>query len=261
VPEAEVERVSARQTHPRDQVARLAARWAVEQALAAGCHTIALEDLKTLEHRGLGKKTNVRVSLAMRGRIAAAIEQAAELEGPRVVKVPARGTSSLCSRRDGEVRHLTAPNGRDGHAWAIRASRGHNADRDHLAAENVGCRALAPKAGRVQHKKTKSKLLAPRPKPARCRGPKTGPTPKRPGNLEQARRRAGRVVTPPPAPLRGHRQAEPEPQGLHAQVRTTVSSPVQHPLDGLPHAHRRRLTATPVLYRRSPATPDVLRNA
>jgi transposase len=262
--EAEVERINARQTHPRDQVARLAARWAVEQALAAGCHTIALEDLRTLEHRGLGKKTNVRVSLAMRGGIAAVIEQAAELEGPRVVKVPARGTSSLCSRRDGEVRHLTAPNGRDGRAWAVCASCGHSADRDHLAAENVGGRALAPTAGRVRHKKTKRTLLAPGPMPAGRRGPKTGPTPKRPGTQKtslRARRRAGRAVTPPPAPPRGHRQAEPEPQGHHGQDRTTVSRPAQHPLDGLPHAYRSRLRATPVLYRRSPETPGVRKNA
>ena len=257
--EAEVERLSARQTHLQDQVARLAVRWAVEQALAANCHTIALEDLKTLEHRGLGKKTNVRVFLAMRGKIAAAIEQAAELEGLRVVTVPAPGTSSFCSRCDSKVRHLTAPNGRDGHAWAVCTSCGHTADRDHLAAENVGCRAPAPKAGRVRHKKTSKKLLAPRPKPARQRGPKTGPTPKRPSN--QARRRAGRAVTPPHAPVRGHRQAEPEPQGSHSQVRTTATYPDQHPLDGLLYAHRRRLKATPLLYRRSTETPRVHKKA
>jgi hypothetical protein len=260
--EAEVARINARQTHLQDQVARLAARWTVEQALAAGCDTIALEDLRTLEHRGLGKKTNVRVSLAMRGKIAAAIEQAAELEGLRAVKVPARGTSSFCSRCDGKVRHLTAPGGRHGHAWAQCTSCGHSADRDHLAAENVGCRALAPKAGRVRHKKTARKHLAPRPKPARARE-KTGPTPKRPATKTsaRARRRAGRVVTPPLAPVRGHRQAEPEPQGSHSQVRTQVSYPVQHPLDGLPRAHRRRLKATPILYRYGPETPGVRRNA
>jgi hypothetical protein len=89
----EVERINARQTHPQDQVARLAARWAVERALAAGCHTIALEE---------------RVSLAMRGRIAASIEQAADLEGLRVVTVLARGTSRFCSRYDSRVWHLTA---------------------------------------------------------------------------------------------------------------------------------------------------------
>jgi hypothetical protein len=130
-----------------------------------------------------------------------------------------------------------------------------------MAAENVGCRALAPKAGRVRHKKTEKKHLAPRPKPARTRGRKTGPTPKRPGTQEQARRRAGRAVTPPPAFVRGNRQAEPEPQGYNSQVRTTASRPAQHPLDGLLHAYRRRLTATPVLYRRSRETPGVRRNA
>jgi hypothetical protein len=186
----------------------------------------------------------------MRGKIAAAIAQAAEPEGLRVVKVPARGTSSFRSRRDGKVRHLTAPNGRHGHAWAQCTSRGHNADRNHLAAENVGRRALAPKAGRVRHKKTKKKHLAPRPKPARTRA-KTGPTPKRPTTKtsSRARRRAGRTATPPPEIPPGHRQAEPEPQGPQPQVRTQVSYPAQRPLDGLPHAYRRRLKATPVLYR------------
>ena len=222
-----------------------------------------LEDLKTLEHQGLGKKTNVHLSLAMRGKIAAAIEQAAELEGLRVVTVPARGTSSFCSRCDSKVRHLTAPNGRDGHAWAACTSCGHTADRDHMAAENVGCRALAATAGRVRHQKTRRKHLAPRPKPVRQRE-KTGPTPKRPGSPKtscRARRRAGRVVTPPPALARGHRQAEPEPQAFHGQVRTQVSSPVRHPLDGLLHAYRRRLKATPVLYGWNRETPGVRRNA
>jgi hypothetical protein len=38
---------------------------------------------------------------------------------------------------------------------------------------------LAPKAGRVRHLRTKKRLLAPRPKPAKTRE-KTGSTPKRP---------------------------------------------------------------------------------
>jgi hypothetical protein len=235
--EAEVARINARQTHSRGQVARLAARWAVERARAAGCHTSALEDLTTLEHRGLGQRTNVRVCLTMRGRIAAAIERAAELEGPRVVQVPARGTPGY--------RHLTAPKGCDGHAWAVRASCGHFADRDHLAAENVGCRALAPKAGRVWHKKTGEKLLAPRPKPARQRGAKTGPTPKRPGNQKQA---GGELAAPP---LRHpHPRGDTVRRNRNPRATTARSGP---PLPRPPgacwtvlHAYRRRLKATPV---------------
>ena len=60
--EAQAGHLNARQGHLLDQIANLAARWAVEQALAAHCHTIALEDLKTLEHRGLGKKQGREVS-------------------------------------------------------------------------------------------------------------------------------------------------------------------------------------------------------
>jgi hypothetical protein len=38
----EVARINARPSHLQDQAGRLAARRAVEQARAAGCHTIAL---------------------------------------------------------------------------------------------------------------------------------------------------------------------------------------------------------------------------
>ena len=266
--ETQVEHLNARQGHLLDQIANLAARWAVEQALSANCHTIALEDLSTLEHRGLGKKTNVRVSLALRGRIADAIEAAAELEGLRVVKVPARGTSSLCSRCDSKLRHLTAPNGRDGHAWAQCTSCGHSGDRDHLAAENVGARALAPRAGRVRRKKTRHKHLTYKPRPKHERGPKSGPTPKRPKHVSE-RRRAGRVVTSPPATAAaaaGHRQAGPEPQGRSTtvvQARKRLSHPTNgsQPLAGLLHAHRRRLRATPIVYRSGPGKPGMHKRA
>jgi hypothetical protein len=266
--ETQVAHLNARQGHLLDQIANLAARWAVEQALAANCNTIALEDLSTLEHRGLGKKTNVRVSLALRGRIADAIEAAAELEGLRVVKVPARGTSSFCSRCDSKVRHLTAPNGKDGHAWATCTSCGHSADRDHLAAENVGCRALAPRAGRVRHKKTRHTRLTYNPRPKQARGPKTGPTPKRPKHVSE-RRRAGRTVTSPSnagPPTAGHRQAGPEPQDRSTtvvQVRKRLSHPTSgsQPLAGLLHAHRRRLRATPIRYRSGPGKPGVRKRA
>jgi hypothetical protein len=264
----QVEHLNARQGHLLDQIACLAARWAVEQALAANCHTIALEDLATLEHRGLGKKTNARVSLALRGRIADAIEAAAELEGLRVVKAPDPGTSSFCSRCDSKVRHLTAPNGRDGHAWAQCTSCGHLADRDHLAAENVGCRAIAARAGRVRHKETRHKQLTHKPRPKHERGPKCGPTPKRPKHVS-GRRRAGRVATSPPhagPPAAGHRQAGPEPQDhgtTVVQVRKRPSHPTNgsQPLAGLLHAHRRRLKATPILYRSGPGKPGMHKRA
>ena len=244
----QVARLSRKQSAVNKQISELAAVWLVEQAKAAGAHTIAVEDLRTLEHRGLGRKTNVRVSAAMRGRTRDAIANLCELEGLRLRDVNPRGTSSSCSRCTAKVAHYTAPNGRPGHNWMRCPSCGHQAPRDLPAAENIGRRAATPNAGRVRHRRTKRAHLAPAPKPAR--GPKTGPTPKRviettrPARAHQARQRPGGAVTSP------HRSAGPRTQDSSTvQSWTEITCPSTHRVDSLRYAYRHTLRATPVQYR------------
>jgi IS605 OrfB family transposase len=137
-------RVSRARRDLHKDVARGAARWLVEQALSSGCSTIALEDLATLEHRGLGKVNNKRVSNALRGQVQTAIEEAAALLGIRVTFVKAHYTSKDCPKCGAKVAHFTAPGtGEDGYAWAQCPGCGYSADRDHLGATNVGIRGAA----------------------------------------------------------------------------------------------------------------------
>ena len=244
----QVERLSRKQSALNKQIPELAAVWLVEQAKAAGAHTIAVEDLRTLEHRGLGRRTNVRVSAAMRGKTRDAIASVCELEGLRLRDVNPRGTSSFCSRCTHRVAHYTAPNGSPGHNWMRCPSCGRQAPRDLPAAENIGRRAAATTANRVRHRRTKKALLAPAQKPAR--GPNTGPTPKRAtqttrlARAYQARQRPGGAATSP------HRSAGPRTQdGSAAQSWTEITCPSTHRVDSLRYAYRHTLRATPVLYR------------
>ena len=244
----QVARLSRKQSALNKQIPELAAVWLVEQAKAAGAHTIAVEDLRTLEHRGLGKRTNVRVSAAMRGRTRDAIANLCELEGLRLRDVTARGTSSFCSRCTTKVTHYTAPNGPAGHNWMRCPGCMHQAPRDLPAAENIGRRAAAPAASRVRHRRTKKTHLAPAPNPAR--GPKTGPTPKqatqttRAARAYQARQRPGDAATSP------HRSAGPRTQGSSiAQSWTEITCPSTRRVDSLRCAYRHTLRATPVKYR------------
>lgn len=263
--------LQAAQTNLNDQIARLAARWLVEQALAAGCQAIALEDLKTLEHRGLGRRTNERCSLALRGKVAASTRQAACAVGLGVVTVTARGTSALCPRCGHRLRHLRAPGSKAGHAWAWCPACGHSADRDHAAAENVGQRAIAPTAPTVRHKPTRRAGLHPATRTRRGPTPtqaKRRPTPTRPprtthhraallgpGVGGQAGPAASRPVIPPPNPAgEGHRSAGPGPRRARQAGRMSKMRAAVPPtrLDGLLAAYRTTLRATPILYRAAP---------
>jgi len=140
----EVEAVSARQRRLGDALARGGARWLLDQTLAAGASAIYVEDLSTMEGRGLGRKLNARLSEAGRGKLLAALRHQCAKESVAVVSVPAKGTSALCPRCLGPLRHTRAPDDdRTGWKWARCGSCGLSADRDHAAAERIVSRGLA----------------------------------------------------------------------------------------------------------------------
>ncbi len=92
----EAARVADRRSHLNDALAWSAARWAADQALAAGASVIYAEDLRSMEARGMGKTLNTRLSQAVRGKIVERLRHIAAEHGIAVVTVPPRGTSRNC---------------------------------------------------------------------------------------------------------------------------------------------------------------------
>lgn len=102
-------RVSARRSRLNAQIARSAARFMVDHALAARAPVIYPEDLRDMEARGKGRTLNTRLSSSVRGQIVTAVRHAAAAHGIAVVIVPARGTSKYCPRCLSPFRHHSAP--------------------------------------------------------------------------------------------------------------------------------------------------------
>ncbi|MGP4088991.1 zinc ribbon domain-containing protein, partial [Streptomyces sp. KR55] len=65
----EIRHVSNRRSHLNDALAWSAARWTVDQALTAGASVIYVEDLRSMEARGMGRTLNTRLSQQVRGQI------------------------------------------------------------------------------------------------------------------------------------------------------------------------------------------------
>jgi transposase len=154
----EAGRIDARFRGLNKSLAWAAARWAVDHALANRCTVIYIEDLATLEARGLGRSLNRRLGAHVRGLVFDALRHLVAMEGIAVVTVPARGTSAGCPRcgrhaphavaassqplRLG-LKHVKAPDRphRTGHKWTI-CDCGLSCDRDHAAAERILARGL-----------------------------------------------------------------------------------------------------------------------
>jgi len=106
----EIGRVSQRRSHLNDALAWSAARWATDQAIAAGATVIYLEDLRSME-AGTGR-TSTPGSPRRRGRIADRIRHLAAENGIAVVTSrPAAHPvlSPLAWPRYGTPRHPTSP--------------------------------------------------------------------------------------------------------------------------------------------------------
>ncbi|WP_251059887.1 zinc ribbon domain-containing protein [Streptomyces sp. ISL-100] len=141
----EIRHVSAPRSNLNNALAWAAARWAVDQAIAAGATVIYLEDLRSMEAKGMGRTMNTRMSQQVRGQIADRMRHLAAEAGIAVVTVPARNTSRHCPQCLTPLRHRKAPDRptTPGWKWAICPDRngcGWQGDRDH------GAGAVSPHA-------------------------------------------------------------------------------------------------------------------
>ncbi|WP_017579990.1 zinc ribbon domain-containing protein [Nocardiopsis valliformis] len=219
----EIERVSQRRSHLNDALACSAARWTVDQAIAAQARVIYLEDLRSMEAGGMGRTQNMRLSQTVRGRIAERMRHLAAEVGIAVVTVPAANTSKHCPNCLTPLRHRKAPDRptEPGWTWAVcpdRAGCGWQGDRDHGAWRRIAARGLTHQATTVVDKtsatmvirevidKLEAKaLISTVTQTSRKDRSKTGPT--RPRTNPPAPRRRG---TPSPSRPQGPAGKRPE---------------------------------------------------
>ncbi|WP_245606420.1 transposase [Streptomyces himastatinicus] len=142
----EIRRVSERRSNLNDALAWSAARWSVDQAIAAGATVIYLEDLRSMEAGGTGRTHNTRMSQTVRGQITDRMRHLAAETGIAVVTVPARNTSKHCPCCLTPLRHRKAPDRPTtaGWKWAIcpNTECGWQGDRDQGAWRRIAARGL-----------------------------------------------------------------------------------------------------------------------
>ncbi|WP_251060508.1 transposase [Streptomyces sp. ISL-100] len=263
----EIRRVSARRSNLNDALAWAAARWAVDQAIAAGASVIYLEDLRSMEAKGMGRTHNTRMSQTVRGQIADRMRHLAAETGIAVVTVPAHNTSKHCPQCLTPLRHRKAPNRPTvaGWKWAICPDRygcGWQGDRDHGAWRRIAARGLTHQTKTVTDRATGAMVIRsvveklearavirPAPKTSRDRS-KTGPTRRHTARPAPRRRRA-----PSPAGPSGPAGKRPEghaptdrtrlPRAAHRhQSMTTISTPSPRLRPGGPPSGRHRPRGT-----------------
>ncbi|MFI7297376.1 zinc ribbon domain-containing protein [Streptomyces sp. NPDC050121] len=140
----EIEHVSRRRSNLNDALAWAAARWAVDQAVAARASVIYVEDLRSMEARGMGRTMNTRLSQAVRGQVVDRMRHVAAEAGIPVVTVPAKNTSRNCPQCLAPLRHRKAPNLPTvrGWKWAVCGSCPWQGDRDVGAWKRIAARGL-----------------------------------------------------------------------------------------------------------------------
>lgn len=245
----EIRRVSDKRSNLNDALAWAAARWAVDQATAAGATVIYVEDLRSMEALGMGRTHNTRMSQTVRGQIVDRMRHLAAETGLAVVTVPARNTSRHCPQCLVPLRHRKAPDRptTPGWKWALCRSCGYQGDRDAGAWKRIAARGLTHQtktvvdrvSGAMAIRTVVDKLeagavITPAPKTSRDRS-KTGPTRHQTTRPAPRRRRA-------PSPTRPQGPAGKRPEG-HAptsrtrlpraahrhQGVTTISTPTNRP--------------------------------
>jgi hypothetical protein len=277
----EARRVAERRSNLNGALAWSAARWAVDQAIAAGATVIYLEDLRTLEARGMGRTMNVRLSQTVRGQIAERMRHLAAEAGIAVVTVPAQDTSRLCPGCLTPLRHHKAPDtpAQPGWKWAVCPGCGWQGDRDQGAWQRIAARGLAH-----QHKTTadrrratmairavddaiEQRAVITAQAPRRDRS-KAGPTARRDTSRRAPRRRA--APSPPPPRGRGGQRPEgrattarpPLPraasrdQGAHATSDTPVRRPHRARWAALGAGFHLHAHATPPRWEPDPHPPQ-----
>ncbi|MFF1295892.1 MULTISPECIES: transposase [unclassified Streptomyces] len=85
----EIRHVCDRRSRLNDALAWAAARWTVDQAVTAGATVIYVEDLRSMEAKGMGRTMNTRLSQQVRGQIVDRMRHLAAEVGIAVVTVPA----------------------------------------------------------------------------------------------------------------------------------------------------------------------------
>ncbi|OKI42186.1 zinc ribbon domain-containing protein [Micromonospora sp. CB01531] len=220
----EIRHVSARRANLNDALAWAAARWTVDQAIAARATAIYLEDLRSMKAKGMGHSLNTRLSQQVRGKITDRIRHLAAEHGIAVVTVPARNTSKHCPQCLTPLRHRKAPDQPTvaGWKWATCPDRScrWQGDRDHGAWRRIAARGLTHQAKSVTDKTTGAMVIRTvvdeleaaavvtptMSKTSRRDRSKTGPTRHKPPRPAPRRRRA-------PSPARPHGQAGKRPEG------------------------------------------------
>ncbi|GAQ51794.1 putative transposase DNA-binding domain protein [Streptomyces acidiscabies] len=246
----EIRYVSARRSNLNEALAWSAARWTVDQAVAAGASVIYVEDLRSMEARGMGRTMNARLSQQVRGRIVDRMRHVAVEAGIAVVTVPARDTSRLCPRCLTPLRHRKAPDKptTPGWKWALcpdRAGCGWQGDRDHGAWRRIAARGLTHQTRTVADRtsgalairsvvdslETLAVVTPATPATSRWDRSKTGPT-RHQTTRPAPRRRGAPSPTAPPGPAgkrpEGHAPTDrtrlPRAAHRHQDV-TTISTP------------------------------------
>ncbi|MGW1810005.1 zinc ribbon domain-containing protein [Streptomyces sp. NPDC002078] len=246
----EIRRVSERRLNINDALAWAAARWSVDQAIAAGATVIYLEDLRSMEAGGMGRTQNTRLSQTVRGQITDRMRHLAAEAGIAVVTVPARNTSKHCPHCLTSLRHRKAPDRPtvSGWKWAICLSPecGWQGDRDQGAWRRIAARGLTHQTKTVVDRASRSTMIravvdtmeakaviTTAPKTSRTDRSKTGPTRPRTDRLTPRRREVPSPVRPTgPAGQRpeGHAPTDRTrlPRAAHRhQGVTTISTPTK----------------------------------
>ncbi|KAF5990666.1 zinc ribbon domain-containing protein [Streptomyces sp. WAC00263] len=242
----EIGRVSARRSNLNDALAWSAARWTVDQAVAAGAGVIYVEDLRSMEARGMGRTMNTRLSQAVRGQIVDRMRHLAAEVGIAVVTVPARNTSKHCPQCLTSLRHRKAPDRLTvaGWKWAICPNLNcqYQGDRDTGAWRRIAARGLTHQtkavadrtSGTMVIRKVVDKLetlavVTPTTKTSRKDRSKTGPTRPRTTRPAPRRRRApspshpqGRAGQRPEGHAHTDRRQLPRAAHRHQGVNTSV---------------------------------------
>ncbi|MGW5666869.1 zinc ribbon domain-containing protein [Micromonospora sp. NPDC003776] len=204
----EIRHVSERRSNLNQALAWAAARWAVDQAIAAGATVIYVEDLRSMEAKGMGATLNTRLSQQVRGQIVDRMRHLAAEAGIAVVTVPARNTSKHCPQCLTPLRHRKTPDQPTvpGWKWAIcpnTGSCGWQGDRDHGAWRRIAARGLTHQTKTVTDRTNgamtirtvadtleASAVVTPAVKTSREDRSKTGPTRHKPPRPAPRRRRA-----------------------------------------------------------------------
>jgi hypothetical protein len=224
----EIRHVCQRRSNLNQALAWAAARWTMDQAIAAGATVIYVEDLRSLEAKGMGATLNTRLSQQVRGKIVDRIRHLAAEAGVAVVTVPARNTSKHCPQCLTPLQHRKAPDQPTaaGWKWAIcpqQGSCGWQGDRDHGAWRRIAARGLTHQTKTATDKTSGAMVIrtvvdtleatavvTPPTKASRGDRSKTGPTRLHTSRPTPRRRRA-------PSPTQPHGRAGKRPEG-HAST-------------------------------------------